>query len=130
AGIPVTQANAYAMAYGGVLTLLIHFGSGGRLTIDWSLGYLGPMLYLTIFGSIVAFGCYMRLIGRIGAEHAGYVMLLIPALALLLSTIFESYHWTIGGASGLALVLTGNLVILTRPQAVARLFRRMSVWVS
>ena len=130
AGVPVTQANAYGMAYGGVLTLLIHFGGGGRLTMDWSFGYLGPMLYLTIFGSIVAFGCYMRLIGRIGAEYAGYVMLLIPALALLLSTIFESYHWTVGGATGLALVLTGNLVILTQPRVVARMIRRMSARVS
>jgi drug/metabolite transporter (DMT)-like permease len=72
-GVPVTQANAFAMAYGGLLTLLIHFAYGGMLTIDWSIGYLGPMLYLTIFGSVSAFGCYMLLIGRIGAEYAAYV---------------------------------------------------------
>ncbi len=124
-GIPVTQANAYGMAYGALLTLIIHFGGGGELTMDWTFGYLGPMLYLTIFGSIVAFGCYMRLIGRIGAEYAGYSMLLVPVLALLLSTIFENYHWTASGATGLALILIGNLVILTQPQIVARIFRRM-----
>ena len=33
AGIPVTQANVYGMAYGGVLTLFIHFVSGGSLVI-------------------------------------------------------------------------------------------------
>jgi drug/metabolite transporter (DMT)-like permease len=69
-GIPVTQANAFGMAYGGLLTLFIHFIIGGTLTMDWSLGYLGPMLYLTLFGSIVAFGCYMLLISRVGAEYA------------------------------------------------------------
>ena len=37
-GVPVTQANAFGMAYGGLLTLFIHFGMGGRLTIDWSIG--------------------------------------------------------------------------------------------
>mgnify|MGYP000060695184 CR=1 FL=1 len=67
-GVPVTQANAFAMGYGGLLTLFIHFAMGGALTMDWSIGYLGPMLYLTVFGSIVAFGCYMLLIGRIGAN--------------------------------------------------------------
>ena len=127
-GIPVTQANAYGMAYGALLTLVIHFGSGGVLRMDWSFGYLGPMLYLTIFGSIVTFGCYMRLIGRIGAEFAGYAMLLVPVLALILSTIFENYHWTVSGFTGLFLILIGNLVILTQPQTPARILQRISVW--
>ena len=125
AGIPVTQANTYGMAYGGLLTLCIHFGFGGELIMDWSPGYLGPMLYLTLFGSILAFGCYMLLIGRIGADYAAYVMLLIPVLALLLSTVFEGYHWRMNNVSGIVLVLMGNLVILTRPRTVSRLFRRL-----
>jgi drug/metabolite transporter (DMT)-like permease len=124
-GIPVTQANAYGMAYGGLLTLLIHFGSGGTLRMDWSLGYLGPMLYLTLFGSIAAFGCYMRLIGRVGAEYAAYVLLLAPVLALLLSTVFENYHWTAAGILGLTLVLLGNLIIVTQPRTARRILQRM-----
>jgi len=112
-GVPVTQANAYGMAYGGLLTLFIHFLVGGTLTMDWSVGYLGPMLYLTLFGSIVAFGCYMLLIGRVGAEYAAYVTLLMPIIALVLSTIFEGYQWTAGALAGVALVLAGNLIILT-----------------
>jgi drug/metabolite transporter (DMT)-like permease len=126
-GIPVTQANAYGMAYGGVLTLFIYFGGGGTCIMDWSIGYLGPMLYLTIFGSIVAFGCYMLLIGRIGADYAAYVMLLVPVLALLLSTLFENYHWTVNGMAGIVLVLIGNLVMLTRPETARRVLRRISL---
>lgn len=127
AGLPVTQANAFGMAYGAILTLLIYFGSGGSLTMDWSFGYLGPMLYLTIFGSVTAFGCYMLLIGRIGAEYAAYVMLLVPVLALLLSTLFEDYTWTVNAVSGIVLVLFGNIVILTRPEAARRILRRLSL---
>jgi drug/metabolite transporter (DMT)-like permease len=112
-GVPVTQANAYGMAYGGLLTLFIHFSVGGTLTMNWSVGYLGPMLYLTLFGSIVAFGCYMLLIGRVGAEYAAYVTLLMPIIALVLSTIFEGYEWTASASGGVALVLAGNLIILT-----------------
>ena len=115
-GVPVTQANAFAMAYGGLLTLCIHFAIGGTLTIDWSIGYLGPMLYLSIFGSIVAFGCYMLLISRIGAEYAAYALLVMPIIALILSTMFEGYHWTINSFMGVAFVLSGNLIILT-PQS-------------
>jgi predicted membrane protein len=69
----------------------------------------------------------MLLIGRIGAEYAAYVLLLVPVIALLLSTIYENYHWTVSGVLGLALVLTGNLVILTQPQTAIRIFRRMAL---
>ena len=124
AGIPVTQANVYGMAYGGVLTLFIHFVSGGSLVMDWSFGYMGPLLYLTLFGSIIAFGCYMLLIGRIGAEYAAYVTLLMPIIALLLSTFFEEYHWSLNAGLGIAVVLIGNLVILTPAATWQRLFIR------
>ena len=111
-GVPVTQANAFGMGYGGLLTLAIHFAMGGTLTMDWSVGYLGPMLYLTLFGSIAAFGCYMLLIGRIGAEYAAYATLLMPVIALALSALFEGYHWSADALTGVILVVAGNLIIL------------------
>jgi drug/metabolite transporter (DMT)-like permease len=124
-GLPVTQANAYGMAYGGLLTLAIHFGGGGELVMDWSAGYLAPMLYLTLFGSVVAFGCYMLLIGRIGAEYAAYVTLLMPVIALLLSTVFEGFFWTANTAIGLVIVLIGNLFILTPAETLTQVYRRI-----
>ena len=124
AGVPVTQANAYGMAYGGLLTLAIHFGGGGELVMDWTASYLAPMLYLTVFGSVVAFGCYMLLIGRIGAEYAAYVTLLMPIIALFLSTLFEDFLWTSNAAIGVAIVLIGNLFILTPGETISRAYRR------
>ena len=112
-GVPVTQANVFGMAYGALLCIVIHFGFGGELTMDWTFGYLGPMLYLTVFGSVVAFGCYMLLIARIGADHAAYVMLLMPVVALMLSTFFEEYQWSVNAVLGVIVVLVGNLIILT-----------------
>ena len=124
-GVPVTQANAYGMTYGGLLTLAIHFGGGGELVMDWTTGYLAPMLYLTVFGSVVAFGCYMLLIGRIGAEYAAYVTLLMPIIALFLSTLFEGFFWTANTAIGVVIVLIGNLFILTPADTLAQAYRRI-----
>lgn len=124
-GVPVTQANVFGMAYGGLLTLAIHFGGGGELVMDWSAGYLAPMLYLTVFGSIVAFGCYMLLIGRIGAEYAAYVTLLMPVIALLLSTMFEEFRWSANTAVGVVIVLIGNLFILTPGATITRAYRKL-----
>jgi drug/metabolite transporter (DMT)-like permease len=124
-GLPVTQANAFGMGYGGLLTLFIHFAMGGTLTMDWSIGYLGPMLYLTLFGSIAAFGCYMLLISRIGADYAAYVTLLMPIIALVLSTLYEGYHWSVNAFAGVTLVLMGNLIILTPQSTYLRLSNRI-----
>ncbi len=124
-GVPVTQANVYGMAYGALLCIAIHFGGGGELTMDWTFGYLGPMLYLTVFGSVVAFGCYMLLIGRIGADYAAFVMLLMPIVALVLSTIFEEYRWSASAVFGVIIVLFGNLIILTPAATLEKAYRKI-----
>jgi drug/metabolite transporter (DMT)-like permease len=124
-GVPVTQANVYGMAYGALLCIAIHFGVGGELTMDWTLGYLGPLLYLTVFGSVVAFGCYMLLIGRIGADYAAYVMLLMPVVALILSSFFEAYQWSAIAVFGVIVVLFGNLIILTPADAVGKVLLKI-----
>ena len=59
------------------------------------------MLYLTLFGSILAFGCSMLLIGRIGADYAAYVMLLIPVRPLPVDH-FRRLSWEMNNVSGLA----------------------------
>ncbi len=124
-GVPVTQANVYGMAYGALLCIAIHFGIGGELTMDWTFGYLGPMLYLTVFGSVIAFGCYMLLLSRIGADYAAYVMLLMPIVALILSTFFEEYQWSAGAVFGVIVVLVGNLIILTPAATLEKAFRKI-----
>jgi len=80
---------------------------------------------MPVFGSVVAFGCYMLLIGRIGSEYAAYVTLLMPIIALLLSTICENVLWTANTAMGVVIVLIGNLFILTPAEKFSRAYRRI-----
>lgn len=116
--LPVLQTNAFGMGYGALLMLLVALASGRALTIELTPSYLGALLYLAVFGSIVAFGCYLTLVGRIGAGRSAYVSLLVPLVALALSTLFEGYQWTQGAFFGMVLVLAGNLLIL-KPAAPA-----------
>ena len=55
----------------------------------------------------------MLLIGRIGVEYAAYALLVMPIIALIISTLFEGYRWTAGASLGVSLVLAGNLIVLT-----------------
>lgn len=123
-GLPVIQSNAFGMSYGGIAMLLLAASSGKPLTFDPSLSYIGSLLYLSIFGSIIAFGCYLTLVGRIGADKAAYTTLLFPLVALQISTLMEGYHWSNSGLIGIGLVLLGNLIILISPQQLRHLRQR------
>ncbi len=120
-GLPVVQTNAFGMAYGGFAMLLVAVFSGVDVNFDTSIPYLGSLLYLTVFGSIVAFGCYLTLVGRLGADKAAYAMLLFPIVALQLSAWFESYQWSPQSLVGVALILLGNAIILINPQQLKRM---------
>jgi drug/metabolite transporter (DMT)-like permease len=104
------------MGYGALLMLGFAVVQGATFTFDFNLPYVGSLLYLAIFGSVVAFGTYLTLLGRIGPERAGYVTVLFPIIALALSTLYEGLAWELRGVVGVALVLLGNSLVLRRPQ--------------
>ena len=112
AKLPVIQSNAWGMFYGAIITAAIAGVQGHTFDFDWSAGYLVSLLYLTVFGSIVAFGAYLTLLGRIGAHKAGYAMVLFPVVALILSMLFEGLQMDATIIVGTVLVLAGNAFIL------------------
>jgi drug/metabolite transporter (DMT)-like permease len=111
-GLPVIQSNAWGMFYGAIVTGSIAFGQGSTFNFEWSTSYIVSLVYLAIFGSIIAFGSYLKLLGRIGAHKAGYAMVMFPVVALIVSFLFEGLElgWNI--LTGIALVLIGNMLIL------------------
>jgi drug/metabolite transporter (DMT)-like permease len=110
--LPVVQTNAFGMFYGAVFMLLLALIQGSQLQFDPSPGYLLSLLYLAIFGSVIAFGSYLTLLGRIGLDRAAYVTILFPVIALLLSTLFEGLTWGYPQLAGVVLVLVGNALVL------------------
>jgi drug/metabolite transporter (DMT)-like permease len=114
AGLSVLQSNTLGMVYGGTAMAVVSALLGRPFAFDTSLRYVASLTYLTVFGSIVAFACFLTLLGRIGADKAAYVTLVMPVIALILTTFFESYHWTPAAVAGAGLVLVGNYVALRR----------------
>ncbi|WP_319503102.1 EamA family transporter [uncultured Draconibacterium sp.] len=110
--VPVLQANAYGMLYGGLAMFTMVLLLGKPLRFDASLNYSVSLLYLSIFGSIVAFSTYLKLLGEIGPDRSIYVALITPAIALLISTFFEGYRWDVFAALGILLLFSGNILAL------------------
>ena len=113
------------MAYGALLMFGFATASGKPLAFELSTVYISSLLYLAIFGSILAFGCYLTLLGRIGPEKAAYATLLFPLVALAISTAFEDYQWTVYGLLGVSLILAGNVLVLSRPELFAFVANRL-----
>jgi len=116
--LPIVQTNAFGMAYGSACMALIVLVSGTSITIEMTVPYLVSLVYLALFGSVIAFGCYLSLVGRIGAGRAAYATLLFPVVALGLSTFWEGYTWTLHGVCGMILILSGNYLAMARKKIV------------
>ena len=115
--LPVVQSNAWSMLYGGLLTGAVALAGGHAFTFDLSVGYVVSLAYLTIFGSIIAFGAYLTLLGRIGAHRAGYATVMFPVVALVLSMLFEGLSLDVSLVIGFALVVAGNVLVLKNRRA-------------
>jgi drug/metabolite transporter (DMT)-like permease len=118
AGLPTFPATAWGMAYGTLTAVLAAAATGVPWTFDARLPYVASLLYLALFGSVVAFGAYLTLLKRIGAGPAAFVNVIVPIVALLLSTLFEGYRWTWVAGLGVMLAVIGNWLALMPPRKV------------
>ncbi len=112
--LPVVQTNAWGMAYSAIMLAAFALWQGKSFATPMAFPYWSSLLYLSVFGSILAFGAYLTLLGRIGSEKAAYSMVLFPIVALGISTLFEGYLWTWTALVGVALVLLGNLLVVAK----------------
>ncbi len=111
---PSIQTIAYAMFYGSIVTLVITRFRGAELLFETSFSYISSLLYLSIFGSIFAFVSYLKLIEKVGAGRAGYVNVVMPVLALIISTIFENLEWQYDLIIGLPILIIGAVLVINQ----------------
>jgi len=111
--IGIMQGNAWGMLYGSLFLFSFTLINGSEFNLDIRLPYILSLLYLSIFGTVIAFACYFVLLKDIGPEKASYSVVLFPVVAVTLSMIFEDFVWQVSTVIGFVLVLTGNVIVLT-----------------
>ena len=67
---------------------------------------------MTGLGSAVAFALYYVVIRAVGPGRAAYSSLLIPLIAMLVSTLFEHYRWSPLAVAGGAVAMSGLVIAL------------------
>ena len=103
---------AWAMGYGALAAALWAAVDGTPWRWAWTPAFVGTLLYLVVFGTIVAFGAYVALIGRVGPARAGYVGVATPVVALVVSSALEGFAWTGETVAGIVLAIAGNVIAL------------------
>ena len=114
AEIPVMVSNGYGMVYGAVFCIVIALALGKELRFDMSFDYIWSLAYLALLGSLAGFSLYLTLMKNIGADKAAYATVMFPIVALIISTFFEGYVWSVPALLGMALVVAGNVIAMTK----------------
>ena len=111
-GVGGSAALALAMAYGALATWILVIARGDVMVITWTPAFVASLIYLAIFGSVLAFGAYFALLAVIGPARSAYVGVMSTVVALFVSSIFEAYDWGWATVCGIALAILGNVLAL------------------
>jgi len=114
--LPVFPTTAWGMFYGALVAALVAIAQGVPWRFDATPAYVASLLYLAVFGSIVAFGAYLTMLKMVGAGPASYLAVSTPVIAMLLSTLFEGYRWTWPAVLGVVLAVAGIILALRQPR--------------
>lgn len=118
AGFATLPATAWGLAYGSMIAGAVAVVQGTPWSFDARLPYVLSLAYLSLFGSVIAFGVYFTLLNRVGAGPASYTTVSTPVIAMALSTLFEGYRWDWVAAAGVVLVAFGIWLALRPPAKV------------
>lgn len=110
---------AWAMVFGAAADALFAWLTAGAPPLDLALRPLLGIAYLAILGSVVTFPLYFALIRDWGPGPAAYSSVLIPVVAMGLSTLFEGYRWSLLAGAGAVLALAGMVIALSPRKAGA-----------
>ena len=114
AQLPLWQSMAWGMLYGSLFSLAVTLAAGESLDFEPTMPYVLSLVYLAVLGSILAFAAYLTLLHRVGAARAGYIGVMVPIVALVISALFEKFQWHALTWLGIAVSVAGNVIVLRR----------------
>ncbi|WP_425228573.1 DMT family transporter [Sphingomonas sp.] len=110
---PLYATVAWSMAIGAAVDAAFAWALTGPPVIEWRLGYIAGVAYLALAASALAFPLYYTVLRMIGPAKAAYSSIIVPVIAMTLSTLFEGYRWGVLAVGGAALAAVGLVIALT-----------------
>jgi len=110
---PMAPMLAWGMLIGATCDAAFAWITTGPPVFEWRAGYIAGILYLGLFASAIAFTLYFKVLRVIGPAKAAYSSVIVPVIAMTLSTVFEGYRWSPLAAAGAVLAGVGLIIALT-----------------
>jgi drug/metabolite transporter (DMT)-like permease len=114
-GLPFWPALGWGLAWGAGSAALVAFASVPMPSawpgeVSWWLS----LAYLSVAGTVFAFGAFLTLQQRLGPGKASTVGVMTPVVALAVSAAFEGYRPGWATLAGGGLTVLGNVLMLRR----------------
>lgn len=113
-GVPLIPMLGWSMVYGALALLAVAAATSGLNQFGRSGAWWISLLYLTLFGTVIAFFVYFRYAQRVGPARAAMTGVMIPPIALAISVLLEGWRPSALSIVGVALCL-GSVYAATRP---------------
>lgn len=113
----VLLTMAWGMLWGTLLVAAWVVATGQPFVLPPTARYWGGLLYLSLFGSVIAFACYFTLIDRLGSGKAVYIGVVTPVISVLLSIRLENFRPGVIECLGMLLCLASVAWALIAPAA-------------
>lgn len=117
--LPMMSLIGWAMLIGTSFNACWSLATIGPPVIPTNAGFYFGLAYLSLAASALTFTLYFGLIRVIGPGKAGFSNVLIPVVAMAISTMFEGYRWSVLAAAGGIIVLIGMVIALGSPKRTA-----------
>ena len=112
-------AGGFFAIFIGVLHSLI-IGEDFVFVANFNTKFILSLLYLAGPATAVGYLCGMLLIQRIGSVKASYTSLVSPTIAILVTSIFEDYKFTIATLIGIVLISFSKVIMFYKPKIISR----------
>lgn len=111
--VPIISNNAWGMFYGCLLSLIYCLIRQKSFAVLPDVNFILSFGYLVIFGTIISFGAYLKLIDLVGPAKAAFTSVISPVIAIFISVIFEQLDFNSLMIWGVIFCLIGNIIALT-----------------
>jgi len=99
---------------GGIVLVIIGVAVGEPGQWHWSLRGMGALIYLTVFGSCIAYSTYIWLINHTTPDKLGTTAYVNPAIALVLGWVVLGEKVESVRLMGMLVILIGVILVATR----------------
>ena len=122
----VMLTMAWTMLWGTSMVAVWALATGQAWTLPTRASYWMGLVYLALFGSVIAFSAYFTLIARIGTQKTVYIGVVTPVISVLLSIQFEHYRPAAIEWLGMALCLASVAWAMTSGARKTRIASSLS----